>query len=62
MKPVQVTHELRQIATALENSKNPRKDLVLQDLKRIAIMLEEVAISEESEKEPESESDDKPMA
>jgi len=51
MKPEQITYELRQIATALENSKSPRQDLVLQDLKRIAIMLEEVAVSEEPEEE-----------
>lgn len=36
MKPSQVASKLRQIATAIDNSKSPRVDLVVEDLKRIA--------------------------
>jgi len=35
MKPSQVASKLRKIATTIDNSKNPRRDLVAADLKRI---------------------------
>jgi hypothetical protein len=35
MKPSQVAHKLRQIATAIDNSRSPRRDLVAADLKQI---------------------------
>jgi len=35
MKPSQVAAKLRQIASAIDNSNNPRKDLVAADLKRV---------------------------
>jgi hypothetical protein len=37
MKPSQVASKLRQIAAAIDNSKNPRADLVARDLKRIIV-------------------------
>lgn len=41
MKPSRVTSKLRQIATALDNSKNPRRDLVAADLKKLITAVEE---------------------
>lgn len=35
MKPSQVSTKLRQIAAAIDNSKNPRRDLVALDLKKL---------------------------
>jgi hypothetical protein len=35
MKPSQVASKLRQIASTIDNSKNPRKDLVAADLKKV---------------------------
>jgi hypothetical protein len=35
MKPFQVSTKLRQIATKIENSKKPRKDLVANDIRQI---------------------------
>jgi len=35
MKPSQVASKLRRIAAAIDNSKNPRPDLVAADLRRI---------------------------
>lgn len=35
MKPSEVSTKLRQIATAINNSTNPRSDLVVKDLRRI---------------------------
>jgi hypothetical protein len=35
MKPSEVAFKLRQIAAAIDNSRNPRRDLVARDLKRI---------------------------
>lgn len=37
MKPSQVSARLRQIAAAIDNSKNPRRDLVAADLRRIVV-------------------------
>jgi len=37
MKPSQIASKLRQIASAIDNSKNPRQDLVAQDLRRVII-------------------------
>lgn len=54
MKPTEFANELRHIATAIERSENPKQSLVLQDLKRIAIMLEEVNVEPESEEAAEN--------
>jgi hypothetical protein len=40
MKPSQVSNKLRQIAAAIGNSKNPRKDLVAADLRRLVSALD----------------------
>jgi hypothetical protein len=40
MKPSQVASKLRQIAAAIDNSRNPRADLVARDLKRIVAAVE----------------------
>ena len=39
MKPVQVASKLRQIADIIDRSKNPRRNLVAADLKRIVSLL-----------------------
>jgi hypothetical protein len=41
MKPAQIASKLRQIATAIDNSKNPCRDLVEQDLRRVIAAVEE---------------------
>jgi len=41
MKPSQVASKLRQIAAAIDNSKNPRKDLVAADLHRVVTAIED---------------------
>lgn len=41
MKPSQVASKLRQIAVAIGNSKSPRPDLVVADLRRLAGVMEE---------------------
>lgn len=40
MKPSEVSTKLRQIATAIDRSKNPDRDLVTQDLRRIVSHLQ----------------------
>jgi hypothetical protein len=35
MKPQDLSRELRRIATAIDNSKNPSKELVIQDLRKL---------------------------
>lgn len=47
LDPPQVASKLRQIAAAIDNSKNPRKDLVLRDIRRLAILLEEEGMKEQ---------------
>jgi len=37
MKPSEVSAKLRQIASTIDNSKNPRRNLVAADLKRIVV-------------------------
>jgi len=39
MEPSQVSYVLNQIATAIDNSENPRADLVIEDLKRVVAAL-----------------------
>jgi hypothetical protein len=39
MKPSQVSASLRRIATAIDKSKNPKRELVARDLKRAIAML-----------------------
>lgn len=41
MKPSLIVKQLRQIATNIDNSQNPQKNLVISDLKRVAVILEE---------------------
>lgn len=48
MKPTEFANKLRHIAATIEHSKNPKRDLVLHDLKRVAIMLEETNVGPES--------------
>lgn len=50
MKPSRVVFILRQIAAAIDKSRKPRRDLVLQDLRRIAAIMEEE--EEEEEERP----------
>lgn len=47
MTPDEASYIIRQIATAIDNSKNPRQDLVLGDIQRIAILLEEEGLEEQ---------------
>lgn len=49
MKPSQVSTKLRQIAAAIDNSKNPRRDLVAADLKRVIIAVDDKYPVEDSE-------------
>lgn len=51
MKPTEFANKLRRIATAIEHSKSPKRNLVLQDLKHIAATLEEEEEIEEEEEE-----------
>lgn len=41
MKPTQVSKYLRKIAAAIDNSKNPRRELVAEDLKRVITAIKE---------------------
>jgi hypothetical protein len=41
MKPSQMAQKLRQIASAIDNSKNPRRDLVAADLRRIVAVIDD---------------------
>ena len=41
MKPAQVSEILRKIATAIDNSANPRRDLVVGDLQRVVVAIKE---------------------
>lgn len=51
MKPSQLARSLRIIAAKIENSKNPRRDLVVADLKRVmAISLNDVNFDKHMDK------------
>ena len=43
MNPNQVSAELRRIASAINNSKNPSRELVLQDIRRVLASMDETA-------------------
>jgi hypothetical protein len=41
MKPSQISNQLRQIATAIDNSKNPSRKAVSQDLRRVLVAMDD---------------------
>lgn len=43
MTPSQASQALRQVATAIDNSKSPRRELVVSDLKKILVAMGEEA-------------------
>jgi len=51
MKPSQTAGKLRQIATAIENSKRPDRNLVAEDLKKIIASLTEPDTADKPEAE-----------
>ena len=48
MKPSELSQELKRIASAIENSKNPSRELVAKDLKAV---ISKIAIEEAPQKE-----------
>jgi hypothetical protein len=47
--PREISAELRKIAQTIENSKNPDKNLVIRDLKKIAALLSNVIEKEQAD-------------
>jgi hypothetical protein len=48
MKPSQVAQSLRHIASKIQQSRNPDRDLVARDLKRVLAVLHEAAIASDA--------------
>lgn len=46
MKPSEVSSILRRIASAIDKSKNPKRELVARDLKRVLAVLDETSDQE----------------